>query len=113
MPTDTDIYADALIKEGGIILGKTNISQLLAALESSNPVYGTTNNTFSAKHSSGGSSGGEGAIIGAGGSPVGVGTDIGAALEFLRPLMAHVGLNLPCSVRSTSAGIWKNHRIYR
>ncbi len=78
---NTDAYVSALQNEGGIILGKTNVAQLLLYFESCNPVYGVTNNPHSSKHSCGGSSGGEGAIIAAGGSPVGVGTDIGGSLR--------------------------------
>ncbi len=80
-PLSTDIYVKALQKEGAIVLGKTNISQLLLVIESQNPVYGTTNNPHSKKHTAGGSSGGEGAIISAGGSPIGLGTDIGGSVR--------------------------------
>ncbi len=94
-PIDNDPYIDALLKEDGIILGKTNVAQLLMYFESSNPVYGVTNNPHSSKHSCGGSSGGEGAIIAAGGSPIGVGTDIGGSL---RIPAAFCGI---CSIKPT------------
>src|SRR5205807_1858654 len=45
----------------------------------SNPVYGRTNNPWNLERSSGGSSGGEGAIIACGGSALGVGTDLGGS----------------------------------
>ena len=80
-PESTDKYVKLLQKEGAIVLGKSNVSQLLASIESQNPVYGITNNAYSLKHSSGGSSGGEGAIISAGGSPIGLGTDIGGSVR--------------------------------
>lgn len=79
--SNTDDYISALQREGGIVLGKTNVAQLLAYFESNNPVYGTTNNPHSRLHTCGGSSGGEGAIIGAGASPVGIGTDIGGSVR--------------------------------
>jgi fatty acid amide hydrolase len=53
---------------GAIILGKTNVSQLLAYIEADNPVYGRTNNPWNLERTQGGSSGGEAAIIAAGGS---------------------------------------------
>ncbi len=81
IPLSSDIYVRVLQNEGAIVIGKTNVSQLLATIESQNPVYGITNNPYSIKHTSGGSSGGEGAIIAAGGSPIGLGTDIGGSVR--------------------------------
>ena len=66
---------------GAIILGKTNVSQLLLYIESDNPVYGRTNNPWNLERSPGGSSGGQAAIIAAGGSPLGLGTDIGGSIR--------------------------------
>ena len=66
---------------GAIILGKTNVSQLLMYVESDNPVYGRSNNPHNLARSCGGSSGGEGAIIAAGGSALGLGTDIGGSVR--------------------------------
>src|SRR3989442_12362597 len=53
------------------------LSQLLLYVESDNPVYGRTNHPHDPDRSPGGSSGGEAAIIAAGGSALGLGTDIG------------------------------------
>ncbi len=66
---------------GAIVLGKTNVPQLLLYNESDNPVYGRTNNPADPARSSGGSSGGEAAIIAAHGSPLGLGSDIGGSLR--------------------------------
>jgi Asp-tRNA(Asn)/Glu-tRNA(Gln) amidotransferase A subunit family amidase len=68
-----------LRQAGAIILGKTNVSQLLMFVETDNPVYGRTNNPLNADRSPGGSSGGEGAIVAARGSALGLGTDIGGS----------------------------------
>ncbi len=46
-------------------------------LETSSNLYGVTVNPFNRELTSGGSSGGEGALIGLRGSCLGVGTDIG------------------------------------
>lgn len=78
---NTDDYIAALQREGAIILGKTNVAQLLIYFESCNPVYGVTKNPFNVKYSCGGSSGGEGAVIAYGGSPIGIGTDIGGSIR--------------------------------
>jgi len=71
----------ALRAAGAIILGKTNVAQMLLYYESDNPVYGRTNNPWNPARTPGGSSGGEGAIIAAGGSPLGIGTDIGGSVR--------------------------------
>jgi amidase len=66
---------------GGIILGKTNVPELAAAIESDNLVYGRTNNPYDLTRTPGGSSGGESAIVSAGGSPLGLGTDAGGSIR--------------------------------
>ncbi|MEA2785877.1 MAG: fatty acid amide hydrolase [Candidatus Eremiobacteraeota bacterium] len=76
-----DPYVARLRAAGAIVLGKTNVAQLLLAVESSNPVYGKTNNPWNLDRSPGGSSGGEGAIVASGGSPLGIGTDIGGSVR--------------------------------
>ena len=70
-----------LRKAGAIPLGVTNISELCMWMESNNRVYGRTHNPYNPKRIVGGSSGGEGAIIGAGGSPFGLGSDIGGSIR--------------------------------
>ena len=66
---------------GAIILGKTNVPELAGALESDNLVYGRTNNPYDLTRTPGGSSGGESAIVAAGGSPLGLGTDAGGSIR--------------------------------
>lgn len=66
---------------GAIVLAKTNVSQMLMFVESDNPVYGVTNNPWNDERSSGGSSGGEAAIVAAHGSALGLGTDIGGSVR--------------------------------
>ncbi len=66
---------------GAIILGKTNTSQLLIYIESDNELYGRTNNPWNLDRTPGGSSGGEAAIIAAGGSALGLGADVGGSIR--------------------------------
>lgn len=66
---------------GAIPLGVTNISELLMWMESSNHVYGRTNNPYDPTRIVGGSSGGEGASVGAGIAPFGLGADIGGSIR--------------------------------
>lgn len=74
-------YVAALRRAGAIVLGKTNVSQLLLFMESDNPLYGMTRNPWDLERTPGGSSGGEAAIIAAGGSPLGLGNDIGGSVR--------------------------------
>ncbi|MFK8004386.1 MAG: amidase [Polyangiales bacterium] len=66
---------------GGIPLGVTNISELCMWMESNNKVYGRTNNPYNTAHIVGGSSGGEGAIVAAGGAAFGLGSDVGGSIR--------------------------------
>lgn len=63
-----------LRQAGGILLGKTNAV-------SGNEVYGLTNNPYNLAYSPAGSSSGEAAIIAAGGSPFGLGSDSGGSIR--------------------------------
>lgn len=76
-----NFYVARLRQAGAIVLGKTNVSQLLIYYESDNPTYGRTNNPWNLERSPGGSSGGQAAIIAAGGSPLGLGTDLGGSVR--------------------------------
>ena len=69
----------ALRDAGTIILGKTNIIQTLAGMESDNRVYGRSNNPWNLDRSPGGSSGGEASIVAAGGSALGIAGDYGGS----------------------------------
>ncbi|XP_073495751.1 fatty-acid amide hydrolase 2 isoform X2 [Phyllobates terribilis] len=70
-----------LKRAGAIPLGVTNCSELCMWYESSNNIYGRTRNPYNPQHIVGGSSGGEGCIIAAGGSVIGVGSDIGGSIR--------------------------------
>ncbi|KAM9477449.1 fatty-acid amide hydrolase 2-A-like [Clarias gariepinus] len=72
----------ALLKRAGAIpLGVTNCSELAMWLESHNHLYGITRNPYDLGRIAGGSSGGEGSIIGSGASVIGVGSDIGGSIR--------------------------------
>ena len=72
---------ERLKKAGAIVLGSTNVPELGFWYECENPVYGWTKNPYDLKRTAGGSSGGEGAIIGAGASLFGVGSDVGGSIR--------------------------------
>lgn len=66
---------------GAIPLGVTNVSELCMWIESTNKVYGRSNNPYDPSRIVGGSSGGEGAIVAAAASPFGLGSDIGGSIR--------------------------------
>jgi fatty acid amide hydrolase len=70
-----------LREAGAVILGRTNVAQLLLFHESRNPLFGQTVNPWSPSHTPGGSTGGEAAAIASGMSPLGIGTDIGGSIR--------------------------------
>jgi len=70
-----------LKKEGAIVLGLTNVPELLLSIETDNAMYGQTKNPYNLERTPGGSSGGEAAIIAAGGSPLGIGSDAGGSIR--------------------------------
>ena len=66
---------------GAILLGKTNCPPGGTGVLTENPVYGATRNPYDLSRSPSGSSGGEAAILAAGGSPLGLGSDSGGSLR--------------------------------
>ena len=82
VPSEDATLVKRLCGAGAILLGKTNCPELGWAWESDNLIYGRTNNPYDPKLSPGGSSGGESAIIAAGGSPLGFGSDAGGSVRF-------------------------------
>ncbi|XP_065199283.1 fatty-acid amide hydrolase 2-A-like [Sycon ciliatum] len=83
-----DIMAEAdapvvrrLRAAGGILIGISNVSELCLWYECHNPLYGRSNNPYNAQCTPGGSSGGEAALVGAGASMIGVGSDVGGSIR--------------------------------
>lgn len=79
---ERDAEVIRLMREAGAIpLASTNVSELAMWWETSNCLYGTTRNPYNTRHIVGGSSGGEGCIQAAAGSPIGIGSDIGGSIR--------------------------------
>lgn len=75
------VVAQLLREDGAVLLGKTNVPQLLMCHETDNAIWGATRNPWNLDRVPGGSSGGESAAIAAGLTPWGVGTDIGGSIR--------------------------------
>jgi fatty acid amide hydrolase len=76
MAAHDEKHVERLRRAGAIVLGKTNVGQLLLMFETDNPLYGRTNHPHDPERSPGGSSGAEGALLASGASALGLGTDL-------------------------------------
>ncbi len=78
-------------RAGAIVMGLTNVPEGGLWMEADSKVYGRTNNPRDVSRSPGGSSGGEGAIVAAAGSPLGLGADIGGSIRIPSAFCGIVG----------------------
>ena len=103
---ENSVIVTMLEKAGAVFYVKTSVPQSLMVCEAVNNVFGRTTNPLNKNWSSGGSSGGEGAIVGFRGSVMGIGTDIGGLPNYSfylghDDLTTHVVIRrfYPCSCR--------------
>ena len=79
------VFESEMVRElralGAVLYCKTSVPHTLMSGETVNNIIGYTWNPKNRYLSSGGSSGGEGALIGMKGSPLGFGTDIGGSIR--------------------------------
>ncbi len=80
-PAHDAVVVERLRRAGAMILGTTNCPEFLMAYETDNRLYGRTSNPWDLERTSGGSSGGESAAIGAGLSAAGIGSDSGGSVR--------------------------------
>jgi amidase len=81
-PSTRDASLVARLRTAGAIpIARTNLPDLLFAFESDNLIHGRTNNPYDLSCTSGGSSGGEAALIAACGSPFGLGSDAAGSVR--------------------------------
>uniref|UniRef100_A0A8H7N2E8 amidase n=1 Tax=Bionectria ochroleuca TaxID=29856 RepID=A0A8H7N2E8_BIOOC len=104
---------EVLLELGAVLYVKTNVAQILLAVESDNNVFGRTLNPWNTMLTAGGSSGGEGALVAFRGTPLGVGTDLAGSIRIPSLCCGVYGLRatadrLPFGkqVMPSSAGIW-------
>ncbi|KAK5907538.1 hypothetical protein CesoFtcFv8_005375, partial [Champsocephalus esox] len=106
---EDSVLVEVLKKQGAIPFVKTNIPQALLNYECSNPIFGQILNPHNPLKTSGGSSGGEGALIGGGGSLLGMGSDIGGSIRLPASFCGICGFK-PTPGRLSSQGL---SSIYR
>jgi amidase len=81
-PSTDDATLVARLREaGGIPIARTNLPDLLFAFETDNLIHGRTDNPYDPTRTSGGSSGGEAALLAACGSPLGLGSDAAGSVR--------------------------------
>jgi len=102
LSSDCDFVA-ALKRLGAIPFCLTNVPQTMLSYACSNPVFGNTANPHDLTRSPGGSSGGEAALIAAGGSILGIGSDVAGSLRIPAHFSGCVGLK-PSSSRLFEGG---------
>ncbi|NXE45291.1 FAAH1 hydrolase, partial [Casuarius casuarius] len=78
---EDSVLVQVLKRQGAIPFVKTNVPQSLVSYDCENLIFGQTFNPVLYTRTPGGSSGGEGALIAAGGSVLGFGTDLGGSLR--------------------------------
>ncbi|KAK0400098.1 hypothetical protein QR680_003355 [Steinernema hermaphroditum] len=89
---------------GAIPFVLTNIPLSMLSYTCVNPVYGTTSSPHDKKRTAGGSSGGESAIIGANGSLMGIGGDVGGSIRIPCHFTGIAGLK-PSHMRLSELGM--------
>lgn len=92
IPDDNAPVVQALVDEGAIILGKTNMHELAFGITSDNASFGRVGNPYNPSHTAGGSSGGSGAAVSARMAPAGLGTDTGGSVRIPAALTGIVSL---------------------
>jgi Asp-tRNA(Asn)/Glu-tRNA(Gln) amidotransferase A subunit family amidase len=75
------VVVSRLRAAGAIVLGTTNVAEMLMGYESDNPLHGRTCNPWGVELTPGGSSGGESSAIAAGCSAGGIGSDGGGSIR--------------------------------
>lgn len=81
MPSQDSPVVERMKLAGAIPLARTNLPEFGLRIHTDNPLHGLTRNPWDQTRTAGGSSGGEGAALATGMSPIGLGNDIGGSLR--------------------------------
>lgn len=94
---------------GAIVVAKTNVPEYSSSYETENALFGRTSHPADVERTPGGSSGGEGALLGADASIVGLGLDGGGSIRVPSHYCGTVGLR-PTPGRVPDTGSWPETR---
>ena len=98
-----------LREAGAVLVGKTNVAMMLADYQSSNPIFGRTNNPWNVERTPGGSSGGAAAALAAGMTPFEIGADLSSSIRIPAHFCGVFGLK-PTENRVPLTGLFPNPR---
>lgn len=105
-PHAQDSHVVARLKAAGaVIIARGNVPEFAMTGETTNPRFGRTNNPIDVARVAGGSSGGDGALVGAGAAVFGLGSDILGSIRIPAAFCGIVGFK-PCSTAVNGAGTW-------
>ena len=79
-PVDSPVV-ERMKAAGAVPIGRTNCPDMALRVHTDSGLFGLTRNPWNSGHTTGGSSGGEGAALATGMSPIGLGNDIGGSLR--------------------------------
>jgi fatty acid amide hydrolase 2 len=103
---DVDATVVTRVRDAGaIVLGMTNVPEGGMWMETYNTIYGRTNNPWDLTRTPGGSSGGEAAIVAAGGSVFGIGSDIAGSIRIPAGMCGVIG-HKPSALLVPNTGQW-------
>ncbi|MCZ4500319.1 MAG: hypothetical protein JWQ74_2874, partial [Marmoricola sp.] len=91
-PDDAPVVA-RLRAAGAVVVGLGNSPGPYFWIETNNKLYGRTNNAYDRRRTSGGSSGGDGAMVASGGVPIALGSDMGGSIRipaFFNGIFGHL-----------------------
>lgn len=103
---EDDCTTAAVRRAGAVILGKTNVPELLQGLASRNRLFGTSRNAHDPARSSLGSSGGSGVALSASMAPLASGSDTGGSIR------GPAAANGVCGLRPTPGLVAHDEHIH-
>lgn len=109
VPAEDATVVRRLREAGAIVLAKTTVPEYMWSYETESVPHGRTLNPYDPERTSGGSSGGEAALIAVGASPLGVGTDGGGSIRVPSHYCGIVGLR-PSARLVPETGCWPSTR---
>lgn len=104
-PQENAKIVQRLKDAGAVVIARSNVPEFAMTAESTNLRYGNTNNPLDITRVAGGSSGGESALVGAGASVFGVGSDILGSIRIPAAFCGVVGFK-PHSGGVDKTGTW-------
>lgn len=81
VPEENAVVVQRLLDAGAILMGKTNTPTLAMDMQTANPIFGVTGNSFNAAWTAGGSSGGASVAVALRMTPFDFGTDLAGSIR--------------------------------